>query len=93
VTLREYYDALLARANRRPPPTESQLEADLAGVARRIKERNLREQLRGAQYLLQEAATDDERTALERQVERLAAQLGRVQLERSRTALYTTSPL
>jgi hypothetical protein len=37
-------------------------------------------------------AGSDERTALERRVERLAAQLGRVQLERSRAALYTVPP-
>jgi len=68
-----------------------QLEAAVAGVVRRIRERNLREELREAQYLLQESA-GDERNALERRVERLAAQLGRVQLERSRSALYTTAP-
>lgn len=87
-----YYDALLMQARRRPPQTPSQMVADLADVVRRIKERNLRDQLREAQYLLDEAGTGEDRLALQRQVERLAAYLGRVQLERSRTALYT-SPL
>jgi hypothetical protein len=50
------------------------------------------EQLREAQYLLAEADTGEERLALRRQVGRLAAQLGRVQLERSRSALYTSPP-
>ncbi len=89
--LRDYYDRVRARGRREPYHTETQLEAAVAGVVRRIRERNLREELREAQYLLQETA-GDERTALERRVERLAAQLGRVQLERSRSALYTSSP-
>ncbi|MGH2352994.1 MAG: hypothetical protein ACRDJN_15400, partial [Chloroflexota bacterium] len=92
VALRAYYDRVRAHARRQPHQTESQVAADVAGVARRIQERNLREQLREAQYLLAEADAEDERVALGRQVGRLAAQLGRVQLERSRSAFYT-SPL
>jgi hypothetical protein len=90
--LRGYYDRVRAQGRREPYHTESQLEAAVAGVVRRIRERNLREELREAQYLLQESAGGDERTVLERRVERLAAQLGRIQLERSRSALYTTAP-
>jgi hypothetical protein len=90
VALRDYYDAVVERARQRPRQTESQLEADVAGVVRRIRERNLRGQLLEAQYLLAEANADDERLVLARQVERLAAQLGRVQLERSRASLYTS---
>jgi hypothetical protein len=88
--LRDYYDAVMTQARRRPPQTPSQLEADLAGVVRRIRERNLRAQLLEAQYMLAEAGSIEERVALERHVERLAAQLGRVQLERSRVSLYTS---
>ena len=91
-TLQDYYDAVRTHARRQPPQTDSQLEADLAGVVHRIKERNLREQLREAHYLLAEAGTGDERAALARRVERLAAQLARVHLERSRSALYTAPP-
>jgi hypothetical protein len=92
--LRGYYDRVRAMGRREPYQTESQLEAAVAGVVRRIRERNLREELREAQYLLQETAGGggEERTVLARRVERLAAQLGRVQLERSRSALYTTAP-
>jgi replicative DNA helicase len=90
VSLREYLDSLLAQARRWPRQTESQLAADLAGVVRRIRERTLRRQLREAQYLLAEADGQEERQALSRQVGRLATQLGRVQLEQSRSALYTT---
>jgi hypothetical protein len=90
--LREPYESIVARVRRWPPQTESQLEADLVGVVRRIRERNLRSRLREAQFLLAEAESEDERQALERQVSRLAAQLGRVHLEQSRSALYT-SPL
>jgi DNA primase len=90
--LHSLYEALLARAQRAPRQTESQLEADLVGVVRRIKERNLHRQLREAQYLLAESEEETERQALARQVGRLAAQLGRVHLEQSRSALYT-SPL
>ena len=64
----------------------------MAGVVRRIRERNLRQELREAQYLLQETAGDDERTTLERRGGAPRAQLGRVQLERSRSALYTSAP-
>jgi DNA primase len=92
VSLRGYYDRVRTQGRKEPYHTEAQLEAAVAVVVRRIRERNLREELREAQYLLQEAAGGDERTALERRVERLAAQLGRVQLERSRSALYTSSP-
>jgi hypothetical protein len=40
--------------------------------------------------LLGEASSGEERQALKQQVERLAAQLGRVQLEQSRQSLYTS---
>jgi hypothetical protein len=89
-TLRDYYDAVVHAARRGPPQTDSQVEADLAGVVRRIRERNLREQLVEAQFLLGEASSGEERQALKQQVERLAAQLGRVQLEQSRQSLYTS---
>ena len=92
VSLRGYYDRVRTQGRKEPYHTEAQLEAAVAGVVRRIRERNLRQELREAQYLLQETAGDDERTTLERRVERLAAQLGRVQLERSRSALYTSAP-
>ncbi len=91
-SLRGYYDAVLKRARQAPPQTDAQRLADLAGAARRIKERNLRDRLREAQYLLAETEAPNERLALERQVERLAAQLGRVQLERSRSMLYPAPP-
>lgn len=91
-TLAASLDDLVKRSRRRPPQTDSQAEADLVDVARRLRERNLRDRLREAQYLIAETASDDERLTLSRQVERLAAQLGRVQLERSRASLYT-SPL
>lgn len=91
-TLRAYYERVRRLARRRPPQTDSQLEADLAGVVQRIRERNLRGQIMEAQYLLAEADSEVERLQLERQVERLAAQLGRVHLERSRAALYTSPP-
>jgi DNA primase len=91
-SLQGYYDAVLKRARQEPPQTDAQRLADLAGAARRIKERNLRDRLREAQYLLAETEVPNERLALERQVERLAAQLGRVQLERSRAILYPASP-
>jgi hypothetical protein len=81
-----------AQARRQPYHSESQLAAAFEGVVRRIRERNLRQELREAQYLLQETTGGEERVALERRVERLAALLGRVHLERSRSALYTTPP-
>jgi DNA primase len=89
-TLLGYYDDLVKTARRLPAQTDSQVEADLAGVVRRIRERNLREQLVEAQYLLEEAGSGDERLALQVQVERLATQLGRVHLEQSRPSLYTS---
>lgn len=92
VTLLGYYDRVRGQARREPYHTESQLEAAVVGVVRRIRERNLKEELREAQYLLQETNAGEDRGALERRVERLAAQLGRVQLERSRAALYTPPP-
>ena len=92
VSLRGYYDRVRAQGRKEPYHTEAQLEAAVAVVVRRIRERNLREELREAQYLLQETSGGDERNTLERRVERLAAQLGRVQLERSRSALYTSAP-
>jgi hypothetical protein len=91
-SLRGYYDRVRTQGRKEPYHTEAQLEAAVVGVVRRIRERNLRQELREAQYLLQETGGDDERTTLERRVERLAAQLGRVQLERSRSALYTSAP-
>jgi DNA primase len=92
-SLRDFYDALRTRARRRPVQTESQLEADLTGVTRRLRERNLRERLQEAQFLLAEVeAGGEERLALARQVEQLARQLNRVQIEQSRAALYTSPP-
>jgi DNA primase len=91
-TLVDFYDGVFTRARRWPAQTESQMEADLIGVVRRIRERNLHARLREAQYLLAEADAKEERMALAQQVERLAAQLGRVQLEQSRAALYTSPP-
>jgi DNA primase len=87
-----YYDALVAQSRRLPPYTDSQLEADLVGVVRRIKERNLRRQLLEAQYLLAESEGDEERAALAQKVGQLAGQLGRIHLERSRAAFYTSPP-
>ncbi len=91
-TLSTYRDHLLDVARARPSlPVDSldDPEARRAGAlvagARRLRERRLRENLRDVQYLLLEEPSPDERVALQRQVERLAAQLGRVQLEQSRT--------
>jgi hypothetical protein len=67
------------------------MEAAIADMARRIRERNLKQRVLEAQYLLSEAEPD-EKGALIRQVAQLSSQLLRVQLERSRASLYTSPP-
>lgn len=57
-------------------------------AALRLRERSLRERLRDVQYLLREEPTADERASLQRQVERIATALGRVQLEQSRASIH-----
>ena len=60
----------------------------LIAAARRLRERRLREKIRDAQYLLQEELPPDERVFLQRQVERLASQLGRVHIDQSRGTAF-----
>ncbi len=78
----------------RPMPLNVTREADahqvpsLIAAARRLRERRLREKIRDAQYLLQEELPPDERVFLQRQVERLASQLGRVHLDQSRGTAF-----
>jgi DNA primase len=90
-SLQEYYHHLVRRARHQPPQTDTQMEAAVADMARRIRERNLKQRVVEAQYLLSEAEPD-EKGALIRQVAQLSSQLLRVQLERSRASLYTSPP-
>ena len=90
-SLQEYYHYVVNRARRQPPQTDVQMEAAVADMARRIRERNLKQRVLEAQYLLSEAEPD-EKGALIRQVAQLSSQLLRVQLERSRASLYTSPP-
>lgn len=90
-SLQEYYHGLVRRARRQPPQTETQMEAAVAQMARRIRERNLKQRVLEAQYLLTEA-DPEEKGALIRQVAQLNSQLLRVQLEHSRASLYTSPP-
>ncbi|NBT20278.1 MAG: hypothetical protein EBT00_16130, partial [Proteobacteria bacterium] len=86
-------DRLRAPAGR-PMPLNVTREADahqvpsLIAAARRLRERRLREKIRDAQYLLQEELPPDERVFLQRQVERLASQLGRVHIDQSRGTAF-----
>ena len=86
-------DRLRAPAGR-PMPLNVTREADahqvpsLVAAARRLRERRLREKIRDAQYLLQEELPPDERVFLQRQVERLASQLGRVHIDQSRGTAF-----
>ncbi len=86
-------DRLRASAGR-PMPLNVTREAEahrvpsLVAGARRLRERRLREKIRDAQYLLQEELPPDERVFLQRQVERLASQLGRVHLDQSRGTAF-----
>ena len=89
--LQEYYHGLVRRARRQPPQTDSQMEAAVADMARRIRERNLKQRVLEAQYLLTEADPEEKGTLI-RQVAQLSSQLLRVQLERSRASLYTSPP-
>ncbi|HEU5314553.1 MAG TPA: DNA primase [Chloroflexota bacterium] len=90
--LQDYHDGLLRRARRQPPQSDSQMEAAVADMVRRIRERNLRQRVIETEYLLREAGTSDEVEALKQQVGQLTSQLLRVQLERSRASLYTSQP-
>jgi len=92
-SLQDYFDGLVRKARRQPPQTDSQMEAALADMVRRIKERNLKQRVLEAEYLLREVATPDEQSALIKQVAQLSSQLLRVQLERSRASLYTSPPV
>src|SRR5687767_10577210 len=69
-SLQEYFDHLVRRARRQPPQTDNQMEAAVADMARRIRERNLKQRVMEAQYLMSEAEPD-EKGALIRQVAQL----------------------
>ncbi|MGI8424986.1 MAG: DNA primase [Chloroflexota bacterium] len=90
--LQEYYDELVRRARLQPPMTDSQIEAAVAAMTRRLKERNLHERVVETEYLLREATSSDEVEVLKRQVGLLSSQLDRVQVEQSRASLYTSPP-
>jgi DNA primase len=90
--LRPFYEMIVSFARSRPPQTESQIQAAVVDMVRRLRERNLHQRVLEAQYLLTEANEPDEKASLIRQVGQLSSQLLRVQLERSRASLYTSPP-